>query len=125
MVILADSLKQLDRLEEARELANWIRPKFESMINTGGDRTWWGHFYLACTLSILDEQELALDELERVAGAVDQPWYPMLVDAPCFREYATEPRYQTVVRAVEERKRTLRERLPQTLERMRSEFRQR
>lgn len=124
MVVLADALKQLGEVEEARELADWIRPKFQSMIDTGGDRTWWGHFYLACTLSILDEDAEALDELDSVADAVDLPWYPVLVDAPCFRKYASEPRYQAVVRAVEERKQTLREKLPQTLERMRNEFRQ-
>ena len=124
MVGLADALKQLGKVDEARELAEWIRPLFESMINTGGDGTWWGHFYLACTLSILDEDEKALDELDRVADAADLPWYPVLVDAPCFRKYASEPRYQAVVREIEERKRTLREKLPKTLERMRNEFSQ-
>jgi serine/threonine-protein kinase len=124
MVILADSLKQLGRHDEARELAEWIRHKFRSMIDTGGDRTWWGHFYLACTLSILDEDAAALNELELVAGAVDLPWYPMLMDAPCFRKYASDPRYQAVVRAIEKRKRKLSEELPQTLERMRTRFRQ-
>ena len=124
MVGLADALKQLGKVDEARELAEWIRPLFESMIGTGGDGTWWGHFYLACTLSILDEDEKALDELDRVADAADLPWYPVLVDAPCFRKYASEPRYQAVVREIEERKRTLREKLPKTLERMRNEFSQ-
>ena len=122
MVVLADSLKQLGRHEEARELAAWIRHKFRSMIDTGGDRSWWGHFYLACTLSILDEDDEALDELDRVASAVDLPWYPMLMDAPCFRKYASEPRYQAIVTEIEERKRKLREKLPDTLERMRDEF---
>ncbi len=122
MVALADSLKELGEREEARELAEWIRPKFRSMIDTGGDRAWWGHFYLACTLSILDEDEEALNELELVPDAVGIPWYPQLVDAACFRKYTSEPRYQAVVRAIEERKRALRENLPQTLERMRNEF---
>jgi TolB-like protein/DNA-binding winged helix-turn-helix (wHTH) protein/Flp pilus assembly protein TadD len=124
MVTLADALKELGKFEEARELAEWIRPKFRRMIDTGGDRAWWGHFYLACTLSILDDDEAALDELGRVVDAVGLPWYPVLADAPCFRRFASEPRYQAVVRAIGERKQKLRERLPQTLERMRSEFRQ-
>ena len=122
MVTLADALKELGKIEEARELAEWIRPKFRRMIDTGGNRAWWGHFYLACSLSILDQHDAALDELSLVPDAVGMPWYPVLVDAPCFRRLASEPRYRAVVRAAEEQKRRLREKLPQTLERMQSEF---
>ena len=43
------------------------------------------------------------------------PWYPLLIDAPCFRKYESEPRYQAAVAAIEERQRALREELPETL----------
>jgi hypothetical protein len=42
-------------------------------------------------------------------------WSPLLLDSPCFKRLADEPRYQKVVERIEERKRELRERLPATL----------
>jgi hypothetical protein len=44
-------------------------------------------------------------------------WLPWLRDQTCFQKFAGEPRYQEVVRAIEQRLATIRERLPQTLER--------
>jgi hypothetical protein len=116
IVSLADAFKQTGKLAEARRLAGWIKPKFRLIIDTGSHDYWWGHLYLACSHSILDEDAAALNELELVASSVGMPWYPLLADAPCFKKYAAEPRFQAVVQAIEDRKRELRKKLPGTLE---------
>ncbi len=115
LVSLAAAYREVGNTDEARRLASFIAPKLRLIMNTGAQEFWWAHLYLACAYSILDEDEAALDELDAVAQSVGMPWYPFLVDSPCFRGYADEPRYQAVIAAIEERKRTLREELPETL----------
>ncbi len=115
MLTLADAYKETGRVEEAKRLAEWIKPKLRLIIDTGSHDYWWGHMYLACAHSILDEDAAALDELDLVKAAIGMPWYPTLADAPCFRKFADEPRYRTVLTSIEERKRDLREKLPETL----------
>ena len=75
--------------------------------------------YEACGQSIVGQDELALETLERVVESPGLLWYPVLVDAPCFRKFADEPRYQAVVQSVEQRQEVLRDRLPDTLQRLR------
>lgn len=118
LITLADAMNELGDTERARELAVWMDEKLDLMIETGGHNAWWPHLYSACTRSILGQDEAALQRLEKMAGAVGMPWYPVLVDAPCFRRFASEPRYLAVVAAIEERKRKLREDLPDTLARL-------
>ena len=73
--------------------------------------------YEACGRSILGEDEVALETLERVEESPGLLWYPILVDSPCFQKFADEPRYQAVVQSVELRQKILRDRLPETLQR--------
>jgi hypothetical protein len=75
--------------------------------------------YEACARSVLGEDELALEILERVVESPGLLWYPVLVDSPCFRKFKDEPRYQAVVQSVELRQKILRDRLPDTLQRFR------
>jgi TolB-like protein/tetratricopeptide (TPR) repeat protein len=114
-VTLADSLHQLGEIERARELAAWLASSFSSLSDTGAGDSWWPNLYEACLLSILDEDSDALETLERVNNSIGLLWYPVLMDAPCFRKYKDNRRYQTVVRNYEERLEMLRERLPDTL----------
>jgi hypothetical protein len=67
--------------------------------------------------SIIDQDDEALALLERIPGTAGLPWFPVLVDEPCFSKYSAEPRYQAVVKAIEDRMRLLRDRLPDTLAR--------
>jgi TolB-like protein/DNA-binding winged helix-turn-helix (wHTH) protein/Tfp pilus assembly protein PilF len=115
LLSLADAYKETGKVEEATRLAAWMKPKMQRVIETGSNDFWWGHLYLACAHSILDEDDAALDELERVAESIGMPWYPILMDAPCLRKFADEPRYRAVVDVIEDRKRQLRQRLPATL----------
>ena len=116
LVLLADAYKQLGELTRANELAGFMEGRLlERQRASGGSETWWYYLYAACTSSILGRREEALDRLEGLHDTSGLPWYPMLVDAPCFRELREEPRYRAVVAAVESRKRQLMNRLPQTL----------
>jgi hypothetical protein len=65
----------------------------------------------------MDEDERALATLERVNRSNGLLWYPLLMDAPCFRKYREHRTYQAVVSNFEERLADLRGRLPATLER--------
>jgi hypothetical protein len=86
---------------------------------TGAPKAWWPNLYEACGQSIVGEDELALETLERVVESPGLLWYPVLVDSPCFQKFEDEPRYQAVVQSVERRQEILRDRLPDTLQRLR------
>lgn len=123
LVTLADAYKASGDSERATEMASWFKPYLETMLNTGGDRTWWPHLYLACVNSILDDDDAALQSLENMVDAHGIPWYPLLVDEPCFRRLSGQPRYQAVVARIERKMASLRERLPLTLERLQNKWR--
>ena len=122
LVTLADAYKASGDTERAMEMASWFKPYLETMINTGGDSAWWPHLYLACVNSILDDDTAALQSLENMVAAHGIPWYPLLLDAPCFRRLSGQPRYQAVVAGVDEEMATLRKRLPLTLERLQDDW---
>ena len=118
LVTLADALYEVGDIEEARRHAEWAGSKFASLRDTGSGDSWWPNLYQACTLSILEDKERALEVLQRVDNSTGLLWYPVLVDAPCFRRLSDAPEYQQVVSAYENRLQELRERLPGTLEAM-------
>ncbi|MDX1480836.1 MAG: tetratricopeptide repeat protein [Woeseiaceae bacterium] len=115
-----DALKHSGQADRARELALWLQAHYLSGLNNGMRNSWWSNLYLACTLSILDDDDRALETLENVTRNTGLVWYPVLRDQPCFRKFVDEPRYQAVVDWVENRKAELRERLPDTLARFQS-----
>ena len=119
LVTLADALNESGQTERAQEYAEWLAERLASLSDTGAGDSWWPNFYGACALSILGRDDEALTRLERVNNSIGLLWYPQLKDAPCFRKYQGEPRYEAVVKAYEGRLRELRERLPVTLERLR------
>ena len=116
LLSLASAYKAVGKLEEARRLASWMKPKLRRIIDTGAHNYWWGFLYVACAHSILDEDADALDALEQVAESVGIPWYPYLVDAPCMRKYTAEPRYQAVIATIEKRKKAIRDKVPETID---------
>jgi hypothetical protein len=88
------------------------------VASTGAPKAWWPNLYEACGRSILGEDDLALESLERLVESPGLLWYPVLVDYPCFQKFREEPRYQAVVRSVERRQEILRDRLTATLQRL-------
>jgi tetratricopeptide (TPR) repeat protein len=95
----------------AQERADWLTAALEN----GTEHSWWENTLLACAQVQLGNRAAALDTLERVVESHGLVWSPLLLDSPCFKRLADEPRYQKVVERIEERKRELRERLPATL----------
>jgi len=118
MISLASAFKATGKIGKAQQLASEFRPFLVTMLTTGGDNSWWPHLYLACIDSILDDEAAALSSLARLEGTWGMPWYPLLVDAPCFRDLSEHAGYRDAVRAVEARKAALRDRLPETLARL-------
>ena len=117
LVTLADALLNSGEIDRARELAEWAAAKFSQLAATGAGDSWWPNLYEACLLSMLDDDNAALETLARVNNSIGLLWYPVLMDAPCFRKFADEPVYRDVVSRYEQRLAALRERLPDTLAR--------
>lgn len=121
LMVYADALKADGQIEKAREYAEFVIGIMSGVIQTGAENAWWPNLYEACGRSILGEDELALELLGRVVESPGLLWYPVLVDSPCFQKFEGEPRYQDVVQSIERRQETLRDRLPDTLQRYKVE----
>ena len=119
MMIYADALNANGQSKKAHESAEFVAGIMSRLILTGSQKAWWPNMYEACAQSVLGEDELALETLERVVESPGLLWYPILVDSPCFQKFKDEPRYQAVVQSVELRQKILRDRLPDTLQRFR------
>ena len=119
LMIYADALNANGQTKKAREYAEFVIGIMSRVILTGAEKAWWPNLYEACGQSILEEDELALEILERVMESPGLLWYPVLVDSPCFQKFKDEKRYQAVVKSVERRQEILRDRLPETLQRFR------
>jgi len=117
-VNLADALKESGRVAEANTIAAYLTPMFDSWRRQMPDSLY-PYANLACLQSIAGDDEEALDNLERMVSKRGLPWYPTIKDQPCFRRrFAGNPRYEAVLSAVLERRKLLRERLPETLRRL-------
>jgi len=116
-VTLADAWNDSGRAEEARALAQELLVQFERFAE-GHAASWHPDLNLACLQSILGEDEQALEHLENIPKRRGLAWFPIVKDQPCFRKkFAGDSRYEAVLTALLERKRKLREKLPETLER--------
>ena len=81
---------------------------------------WWGDIYWqalykGCVIAILDRDEEALQLLVRMKETSRLPRDPELRDQYCLQRYADEPVYQDILNHFEQRRATLRARLPATL----------
>ncbi len=117
LMTYADALNANGQSEKAHEYAEFVAGIMSRLILTGSQKAWWPIMYEACARSVLGEDELALDILEVVVESPGLLSYPVLADSPCFQKFKDEPRYQAVVQSVERRQKTLRDRLPDTLQR--------
>jgi TolB-like protein/class 3 adenylate cyclase/Tfp pilus assembly protein PilF len=106
-------------VQEARRLAVWLddfRNTFDAAYASG----WGNGYWIACALATLGRTEEALDSFVRSARATNLAWQPLLRDASCLQPIAQDPRYTAALNELEARHQALRERLPQTLARIRS-----
>lgn len=122
LTTLADALNASGNTELAREYATWLAPMFQRLIDTGSSTAWWPHLYLACTQSLLGNDERALQLLELSVQSPGLLWHPVLLDSTCFQKYQEQPTYIDAVKTIERRQANLRERLPATLQRLQLDF---
>jgi len=111
----AAALKAVGREDDAREAAQWTVALMDRHFETGNTVDWWATTYQACALVVLGEYERALELLPRIRSSPGLPWYPLLMDAPCFRPISKDQRFISVLSSVENRMATLRAQLPETL----------
>jgi len=76
---------------------------------------WWNKAYGACGLAIMEQDQKAMDILQRVNDSPRLPWLPVILDSFCFQRYANNPDYQSLTRRIEERQAAKRKQLPSTL----------
>ena len=107
---LVNALKAAGETELAQELAAWSREKGHT-----NPRDWWVTIQKACTSSILNLDEHALQMLEKVRESPRLAWDSTIRDSLCFKRYANEPIYQETLRQLDQRRAKLLQRLPATL----------
>jgi TolB-like protein/tetratricopeptide (TPR) repeat protein len=76
---------------------------------------WWNRAYGACGLAIMEQDDRALELLQRVKDSPRLPWLPVILDSFCFQRYADDPGYQALIHLIEERQAAMRKQLPFTL----------
>jgi TolB-like protein/tetratricopeptide (TPR) repeat protein len=76
---------------------------------------WWNRAYGACGLAIMEQDDKALELLQRVKDSPRLPWLPVILDSFCFQRYADNPGYQALIHLIEERQAAKRKQLPFTL----------
>jgi len=76
---------------------------------------WWNRAYGACGLAVMEQDDTALELLQRVKDSPRLPWLPVIQDSFCFQRYAENPGYQALIHHVEERRAAKRKQLPSTL----------
>ncbi|MEM7281454.1 MAG: winged helix-turn-helix domain-containing protein [Pseudomonadota bacterium] len=107
LVTFADATHKAGDQVEAERYAEIIADFMQVHIDTGS-KDWWPYAYQACAFALLGEDsERVLEKLESVQDSARIPWLPFLRDAPCFRSYTTDPRYNTVLRGLEARQRNI------------------
>jgi len=112
-LVLLDAAYGSGEIERARELAEWeLATHYESDA-----ADWWIAFEHACTQAIIGNDDNVHRLLQRALESNHLPWEPMLKDHQCFKRFADDPDYLTVVRHFDERRALLRARLPATLAR--------
>jgi TolB-like protein/tetratricopeptide (TPR) repeat protein len=107
---LVNSLAGAGQAGLAKELAGlWETEVWEPIPD------WWNRAYGACALAVLDQDDKALELLQRIKDSPRLPWVPVILDSFCFQKYSENPDYQAMIHLVEERQSEKRRELPATL----------
>jgi serine/threonine protein kinase/predicted Zn-dependent protease len=111
-----DALQSLDGSDAlATKIAKVRVAGTTAGLGHGFRKSWWVNLTFACHQSQLGLYADALDSLDRVRDAQGLAWSSFLLDSPCFKHLAQEPRYKALIEHLETRQKQLRERLPATL----------
>ena len=107
---LVNALAGAGQTGMAKELAGFFEAEIWETIPD-----WWNKAYGACGLAVMEQDDKALETLQRVKDSPRLPWLPVILDSFCFQRYAENPGYQALIHLVEERQAAKRKQLPSTL----------
>lgn len=111
MVSYAGALAAMGRNDEARAVAAQTASLMQKWLQSGGDEGAWANTLLSCSLAVLGRDEEAMAAFARVDDSPRLPRLPLLKDCTCFKRFAGDERYETVIAAVEKRQAGLRARV--------------
>jgi TolB-like protein/Tfp pilus assembly protein PilF len=115
LVTMIGALQGVGDEHRARELIEWNLEFNRRMTRDSEGKGWLNHLSEACLLSATGKDDEALDLIELLPELGTIAWLPWLKDHTCFQKFVDEPRYVSVVSAIEARQSEIRERLPETL----------
>ena len=107
---LINALAGAGQIELAKELAGFFEVELWETIPD-----WWNRAYGACGLAVMEQDDKALELLQRIKDSPRLPWVPVIMDSFCFQRYVETPAYQALIHHVEERQAAKRKQLPSTL----------
>jgi tetratricopeptide (TPR) repeat protein len=107
---LVNALAGAGQTSMAKELAGFFPVELWETIPD-----WWNRAYGACGLAIMEQDDKALELLQRIKDSPRLPWVPVIMDSFCFERYAENPGYQALIQLVFERQAAKRKQLPATL----------
>lgn len=109
--VVLDAAYGSGEVEWAREQAEWeMATHYESLT-----ADWWIALENACTQAIVGNDDEVHRLFLRALDGNHLAWEPMLRDHQCFKRFLDDPAYLAVVRHFDDRRATLRARLPATL----------
>ena len=113
MMSLVGALQGVGQQDLASELASWAL-KLNERMQAGDKDSWAIPLAAACYESVLGDSDTALTSLEQLKTSPTIVWFPYLRDLACLQNLAGEPRYQAVVRTIEQRLAAIRADIPKT-----------
>jgi hypothetical protein len=112
-----DALQAVGDNARAQQLA--IEHRELSLVRIMGERdfghAWWTSANYVCTQVVAGDIPAALAVLDGMKEGRGLAWSPLMMDRPCYKKVAAEPRYLAVIERLEERQSIMRARLPATL----------
>ena len=105
-----DAVYASGEVEVARTLVEWRDQNGHSL-----SRDWWVDTMIACSASILGNDESALSYLVQIRQSPRLAWDAQLRDRICFRRLAEHPEYNETLVFFDSRRAEIRARLPATL----------
>ena len=107
---LVNALAGAGQINLAKELAGYFEAELWDAIPD-----WWNKAYGACGLAVMEQDDKALEILQRIEDSPRLPLVSVIMDSFCFQRYEENPDYQALIHLVEERQAAKRKQLPSTL----------
>ncbi len=107
-LVLAAALLETQAGDEGRAVAQSVATRAKRFVDTGADQGTVSGVFLSCGLALLGRDDEAMATFAHVNDGPGLPRLPWLKDYPCFKRFAADKRYTSVIAAVEKRRAELR-----------------